>query len=107
MTRDERIGALAGFGFTSRQAAFLDLVMRHSGVCLPRQYTAFGGIVHGQKTRNFFAKLVDRGFASAADCRRNRGRVYHVHHHALYRAIAAPTAAIVVRCLRAARRSDS
>ena len=52
-----------------------------------RQYTAFAGIVHGQKTRNFFAKLVSRRFATAYACRHNRGRVYHVHHKALYRAI--------------------
>jgi hypothetical protein len=56
-------------------------------VCLLRQYTAFAGIVHGQKTRNFFAKLVCRRFATAYACRHNRGHVYHVHHKALYRAI--------------------
>src|SRR2546428_7421927 len=64
--------------------------MRHSGVCVQRQYAAYAGIVHGQKTRAFFAKLVRRGFASAFECRHNRGRVYHVHHHALYSAVEAP-----------------
>src|SRR5262245_22799557 len=64
--------------------------MRHAGVCVPRQYAVFAGIVQGQKTRRFFAKLVQRGYACEARCRRNRGRVYHVHHHALYRAIGAP-----------------
>jgi hypothetical protein len=61
--------------------------MVHSGVCLLRQYTAFAGIVHGQKTRNFFDKLVRRGFAVAYPCRHNRGRVYHVRHRPLYQAI--------------------
>jgi hypothetical protein len=84
---EERLTALAEFGFTARQARFLDLVMRHAGVCLLRQYTTFAGIVHGQKTRAFFAKLVQRGYASAHDCRHNRGHLYHVHHHALYRAV--------------------
>jgi hypothetical protein len=62
-------------------------VMLHSGVCLQRQYAAFAGIVHGEKTRRFFAKLVRLRYASAYPCRHNRGRVYQVHHKALYRAI--------------------
>jgi hypothetical protein len=87
MQSQDRIGAVLKFGFTERQARFLVLVMQHSGVCLLRQYTAFAGIVHGQKTRNFFAKLVSRKFASVFACRHNRGRIYHVQHKALYRAI--------------------
>lgn len=87
MSPEERITALAPFGFSKRQARFLDLVMRHSGVCVQRQYATFAGIVHGQKTRAFFAKLVRRGYASAFECRHNRGRIYHVHHSALYAAI--------------------
>jgi len=58
-----------------------------------RQYSTFAGIVHGQKTRTFFAKLVSRGYASAYACRHNRGRLYHVHHFALYRAIDEPNSA--------------
>jgi len=50
--------------------------------------TAFAGIVHGQKTRMFFAKLVSCGYVMAYPCRHNRGRVYQVHHKPLYRAIA-------------------
>src|SRR6266850_1225302 len=61
--------------------------MQYSGVCLLRQYTAFAGIVHGQKTLKFFAKLVSRRLATAYGCRHNRAHVYHVHHKALYRAI--------------------
>jgi hypothetical protein len=38
---------------------------RCSGVCLLRQYATFAAIVHGEKTRAFFAKLVRGGFASA------------------------------------------
>jgi hypothetical protein len=80
----DRIAGVVTLGFTERQARFLVLVMQHSGVCLLRQYTAFAGIVHGQKTRNFFAKLVARRFATAHACRHNRGRIYHVQHKALY-----------------------
>jgi len=90
LTLDERVAAVRKFGFTTRQARFLDVVMRHAGVCLLRQYSALAGIVHGQKTRAFFAKLVQRGYASAHECRHNRGRVYHLHHQPLYRAIGEP-----------------
>jgi hypothetical protein len=87
MTAEDRVNAIVEFGFTERQARFLVTVMLHSGLCLPRQYIAFAGIVHGQKTRKFFAKLVRRGYARAYRCRHNRGRVYHLHHKPLYRAI--------------------
>jgi hypothetical protein len=87
MMAEDRVKAIVEFGFTERQARFLVTVMLHSGVCLLRQYTTFAGIVHGQKTRKFFAKLVKKGYASAYPCRHNRGRVYHVHHKPLYRAI--------------------
>lgn len=87
MTSDQRVQAVVKFGFTERQARFLVTVMLHSGVCLLRHYTAFAHIVHGQKTRKFFAKLVRHGYATAYRCRHNRGRVYHVKHKPLYRAI--------------------
>ena len=54
--------------------------MLHSGVCLQRQYATFAGIVLGEKTRRFFAKLVRLRYASAYPCRHNRGHVYQVHH---------------------------
>ena len=87
MTAEDRVRAIVDFGFTERQARFLVTVMLHSGVCLLRQYTGFAGIVHGQKTRKFFHKLVSRRYATVYPCRHNRGRVYHVHHKSLYRAI--------------------
>lgn len=87
MTFNERVTAIARFGFTERQARFLAIVMLHSGVCVPRQYATFCGIVHGQKTRKFFAKLVRLGYASMYDCRHNRAHIYHVISSALYRAI--------------------
>ena len=90
MTAEDRISALTEFGFTVRHARFLVTVMRHAGVCLLRQYARFAGLVHGQKTRALFAKLVRRGYASAYACRHNRGRLYHVHHYALYQAIGEP-----------------
>ena len=90
MTSEECIDAVARFGFTTRQAKFLVTVMRHSGVCLPRQYAAFAGIVYGQKTRAFFTGLVGRRYASSCPCMHNRALVYHVHHQPLYRAVGEP-----------------
>jgi hypothetical protein len=90
MTVEERVSAVAEFGFTQRQARFLAMAMRHGGVCLLRQYSAFAGIVHGQKTRVLFHKLVSRRYASAYACRHNRARLYHVHHYPLFRAIGEP-----------------
>jgi hypothetical protein len=90
VTAEDRIRAIAEFGFTQRQARFLVIVMRHAGLCILRQYSAFAGIVHGQKTRAFFRKLVSRHYASAYACRHNRGRLYHVHHYPLYAALGEP-----------------
>ena len=87
MTFDERVQAVAKKGFTERQARFLTTVMLHAGVCVPRQYARFCGIVHGEKTRKFFAKLVRLRYASMYDCRHNRARIYHVNQRALYAAI--------------------
>ena len=87
MTFDGRVQVVAARGFTERQARFLVTVMLHTGVCVPRQYARFCRIVHGQKTRKFFDKLVRRGLTSAHDCRHNRARLYHVNQRALYAAI--------------------
>jgi hypothetical protein len=89
MTFDERVEVVAKKGFTERQARFLTTVMLHAGVCVPRQYARFCGIVHGQKTRKFFAKLVRLRHASMYDCHHNRARIYHVNQRALYAAIGA------------------
>lgn len=65
--------------------------MRHAGLCVKRQYSAFAGIANGgAKCNAFFDKLVRRGHAVAVDCIHNRARLYHVHHRALYYAIGEP-----------------
>jgi hypothetical protein len=87
MTFDERVKAVAKKGFTERQARFLTTVMLHTGVCVPRQYARFCGIVYGEKTRRFFTKLVRLGYASMYDCRHNRARIYHTNQRAMYAAI--------------------
>lgn len=91
MTREERIQAVIDFGFTERQARFLGLVVRHAGVCVPRQYASLAGVPHGGRRCNaFFAKLVRRGYASEIRCVHNRARLYHLHSKRLYYAIGEP-----------------
>lgn len=85
---EERTEAVSAFGFTPRQARFLVEVMIHSGVFLERQYCAFAGITHGQKTTDFLRRLVERGYARPiATGALHRGRLFHVHHKPLYVAI--------------------
>ena len=91
MTTAERVQAIVDYGFTERQARFLVLVMRHSGLCIKRQYGAFAGVARGgQKCNAFFDKLVTHGYAIASDCVHNRARLYHVHYKPLYHAIGEP-----------------
>lgn len=87
MTFDERAQAVAKKGFSERQARFMVTVMLHTGVCVPRQYARFCGIVYGAKTRKFFDKLMRLRHASMYDCRHNRARIYHVNQRVLYAAI--------------------
>lgn len=86
-TAHDRIQTVTEFGFTERQARFLMLVMRHAGVCVPRQYARFAGVAYGAKCNAFFDRLVRRGFARAIDCIHNRARLYHVHSKALYHVV--------------------
>jgi len=90
MNHDEVVQTVAKKGFTERQARFLVLVARHSGVCVMRQYAAFASIVFGQKTRKFFGKLESLGWVSTYDCAHNRARIYHLRHRDLYTAIGEP-----------------
>lgn len=85
---EERSEAVAAFGFTDRQARFLVDVMVHSGAFVERQYCAFAGIVHGQKTHDFLHKLVERGYARPIQVGRlHRGRLFHIGYKPLYAAI--------------------
>ena len=68
MTFDDRVKAVAEFGFTDRQARFLVTVMLHAGVCVPRQYAHFAGMAYGHNVAEFFDKLVQRGYATACAC---------------------------------------
>ncbi|MGH7449300.1 MAG: hypothetical protein ACRELT_17130, partial [Longimicrobiales bacterium] len=83
--RERRVQAVVDFGFTERQARFLVQVMRHGGVCIPRQYASVAAIANGSRRCNaFFDRLVRRGYAHQIRCLHNRARVFHVHHKPLY-----------------------
>jgi hypothetical protein len=87
MTLEDRVTAVAAFGFTPRQARFLVTVALHSGYCLRRQYEAFAGIQYGKNVREFLDGLVGQRLAERFTGRADRGHVYHLHARALYRAI--------------------
>src|SRR3981081_1756792 len=89
--RPERVNAVAAFGFTERQARCLVRVLVHAGVFLERQYCTFSGVVHGQKSHDFLAKLIGRGYATAiTPGALPRGRLFHVQYRPLYEAIGEP-----------------
>src|SRR5437667_579421 len=89
--RPARVTAVSAFGFTERQARFLVRVLVHAGVFLERQYCAFAGVVHGQKSHDFLAKLVGRGYATViTPGALHRGRLFHVQYKPLYEAIGQP-----------------
>jgi len=89
--RPGRVATVMEFGFTERQARFLVHVLVFSGVFLERQYRAFTGLVHGQKTHDFLIKLVDSGYATPiTPGALHRGRLYHVQYRPLYEAIGEP-----------------
>lgn len=90
MTFEERVVAIEGKGYTERQARFLVTVMLHSGVCMVRQYCDFSGITRGQKTQDFFAKLIDQNHASATTDVHSKTRVFHIFGRGLYEAIGEP-----------------
>ena len=90
MTPEQRVQAIAQFGFTERQARFIATVLLYSGVCVPRQYATFAGIAYGHKVSRFFDVLANYGFAVVSDCLHNRARVYHLADARLYAAIGQP-----------------
>ena len=86
--RPERVQAVMNFGFTEKQARFLLHVLIFSGAFIERQYRAFTGLTHGQKTTDFLAHLVGRGYATAiTPGKLHQGRLFHVQYKPLYEAI--------------------
>jgi hypothetical protein len=90
MNFDDRVKAVAEFGFSTRQARFLVNVMLHAGVCVPRQYATFAGTAYDHNVTKFFDRLLQRRYATVCRCLHNRAELYHVRHQPLYRAIGQP-----------------
>jgi hypothetical protein len=89
--RPGRVQNLMDLGFSLRQARFLVHVLVFSGVFIERQYRAFTGVAHGQKTHDFLEKLVNAGHATPiTPGALHRGRLYHVQYKPLYEAIGEP-----------------
>lgn len=89
--RPERLKAVMDFGFSELQARFLLHVLIYAGVFIERQYCAFTGIKHGQRTKDFLTNLVNRGYATAiTPGKLHRGRLFHVQYKPLYEAIGEP-----------------
>ena len=77
LTRDQRVEAIMGFRFTERQTRFLELVMRHGGMCVPRQYAGFAGVANGgEKCNAFFRKLLPHGRAVPIASIRHNDQAY-------------------------------
>jgi hypothetical protein len=89
MTHESRLAALERRGYTRRQAAFLALVLIHSGCFLRRQYTAFLGVADGSPTTSFVHHLVTRHLATR-QAYIGRTLVYRVASPALYDAVGEP-----------------
>jgi hypothetical protein len=86
--RPERVQAVMAFGVSEPQARFLLHVLIYSGVFIERQYRTFTGVAHGQRTHDFLANLVSRGYATAiTPGMLHRGRLFHVQYKPLYEAI--------------------
>jgi hypothetical protein len=86
--RSERVQAVMDFGFREPQARFLLHVLLFSGVFIERQYCAFTGIKHGQKTKGFLTSLVSRGYATPiTPGKLHQGRMFHLQYKPLYEAI--------------------
>ena len=73
-------------GYTQREAAFLQLVVEHSGYFLARQLDHFYGQPRGQVRTRFLERLVARGDASVSTTS-HQTSLFHVYGRALYRAL--------------------
>lgn len=89
MTYRERIETIRGFGYTEREALFLELVAVHSGYFLRRQYNQFLGQKRGGTAAALIEKLLAREQVQVeSSC--SRTPIYHLRRHSLYELIGEP-----------------
>jgi hypothetical protein len=82
-TEQTSVQAIAALGYTSREAAFLVHVARHSGYFVRRQFLRWIGRQQGQTVVDFTDRLVARRHATVQTfCRTTH--VYHLSAKALY-----------------------
>jgi len=85
----ERVAALRRFGYTQREAEFLELAVTHSGHFLRRQFNAFLGQPDGGAADRFLRRAAERGHLRSRRIAK-RTMLHHVSSYQLYRAIADP-----------------
>jgi hypothetical protein len=80
------VEALAKFGYTERQAAFLRIVALHSGYFLARQYDFYIGAGPGGPRRRLIDQLVARGHVRELPSCDNT-TIYHLYGRRFYAAL--------------------
>ena len=89
MSHEERIDMIRSFGYTSREAAFLELVALHSGYFLRRQYNEFLGRKRGGTAATLICKALQKGHVRVEpSC--DRTSIYHLRRRAFYERIGEP-----------------
>lgn len=89
MSHEERIDTIRGFGYTPREACFLELVALHSGYFVRRQYSEFLGRKRGGTAAALIRKALQKGHVCAEpSC--DRTSLYRLRRRAFYERIGDP-----------------
>lgn len=89
MSHEERIDTIRSFGYTPREAGFLELVAVHSGYFLRRQYNQFLGRKRGGTAATLIRKALQKGHVCIEEsC--DRTPLYHLRRRAFYERIGEP-----------------
>jgi hypothetical protein len=86
MTIDEKISAIAGFGYTEAEARFLCLVALHGGYFVRRQFLCSAGCELGKRAQDFIDKITARKHACREIYREDR-HLFRLHYKPMYAAI--------------------
>ena len=81
--------ALQGFGYTEREAQFIELAALHSGYFLRRQFNTFLGRSRGRAADDFIQKLFRREHVTC-DVFLRHAHVYHLSAKPLYTLLGEP-----------------
>lgn len=87
MESRDRVAALRRFGYTQREAEFLELTLTHSGHFLRRQFNAFLSQPDGGAADRFLRRANERGHLRSRRIAK-RTMLHHVASYQLYRAVA-------------------